>query len=390
MPNGRVLIVLPTFDGGGAERFNLELADSLRKKGWECTIFCVNRRGPLLREAAERGVPVEAGSGYSGKATWRLALSVLVALPHLARAMRRADVTIAGMEGVATILAAPLGRALRRPVIAEIQTDLDGKFARPGMIWRLLAAASRACYPLCGRIVGISDGAAESLGRIGVDAPVLVVPMAINTDRVEELAGTGQADGGVPTIVAVGLLRAQKAFDVLIRAHAQARTRATHRLLIIGEGAERSRLDALVTELGVADTVELPGFRPNPYQAMHSASALCLSSRYEGMPTVLLEALLLGCPVIATDCAEGVRAVLGHGAYGALVPVGNVEALAEALVRHLDDPGALKAKATAATQLVKARHSYNAAASGYLELIGDLMGERGGRRWTTGVAGEIV
>jgi glycosyltransferase involved in cell wall biosynthesis len=258
------------------------------------------------------------------------------------------------------------------------------------MVWRLLAAASRAWYPLCGRIVGISDGAAESLSRIGVDAPVTVVPMAINTDRVEELAGNGDADGGAPTIVAVGLLRAQKAFDVLIRAHAQARTRARHRLLIIGEGAERHRLDALVAELGVADTVELPGFRSNPYQAMRSASALCLSSRYEGMPTVLVEALLLGCPVIATDCAEGVRAVLEDGAHGALVPVGDVEALAEALVRHLDDPGALKAKATAASHLVKARHSYDAAANGYLELIGELIAERNGRRWTTGVAGEIL
>lgn len=384
---GRVLIVLPTLDVGGAQRFNLELADSLRRKGWDCTIFCVNRRGPFIREAEEREVPVKVGSGYSGAATWRLGLSVLQALPRLARAMRQADVTIAGMEGVATILAAPLGRLVRTPVIAEVQTDLEAKFARPGVTWRLIAAASRAAYPLCARIVSISDGAAGWIGRIGVHAQVVVVPMAVNTRRIEELAGNTNPGGDVPTIVAVGRLSLQKGFDVLILAHAHARPRVMHRLLIVGEGEERSKLQALADELGVADTVLMPGFDLNPYRAMRSADALCLSSRYEGMPSVLVEALLLGCPVIATDCVEGVRAVLEHGAHGALVPPSDPEALAEALVQHLADPGTLKAKATVASALVKERHSYDAAATRYVELIREVMAEGVGRRGATGFAG---
>jgi glycosyltransferase involved in cell wall biosynthesis len=383
----RVLIVLPTLDGGGAERFNLELADSLRQQGLDCAIFCVNRRGPLLREVAERDVPVEFGSRYSGTATWRLALSVLVALPRLARAMRRADVTIAGMEGVVTILTAPLGRLMHTPVIAEVQTDLDAKFARPGVIWPLLAAASRAAYPLCGRVASISDGAAGWIARTGIHAPVVVVPMAVNTRRIEELAGDANPDRDVPTIVAVGRLTRQKGFDLLIRAHAQARPRAMHRLLILGEGEERSKLQALAAELGVGDTVLMPGFDPNPYRAMRSADALCLSSLYEGMPTVLVEALLLGCPVIATDCVAGVRDVLANGAHGALVPAGDVDALADALVQHLNDPSVLRDKAAAASPLVRKRHSYDAAAARYLELIGEVMGERAGPRSAAGVAG---
>jgi len=242
--------------------------------------------------------------------------------------------------------------------------------------WRLIAAASRAAYPLCARIVSISGGAAGWIGRIGVDAPVLVVPMAVNTRRIEELAGDTNPDGDVPTIVAVGRLSFQKGFDVLIRAHAQARPRAMHRLLIVGDGEDRSKLEALADELGVADTVAMPGFDLNPYRAMRSADALCLSSRWEGMPTVLVEALLLGCPVIATDCVEGVGAVLEHGAYGALVPSGDTGALADALVQHLADPGTLKAKAVAAAPLVKERHSYDAAATRYLELMEEVMAER--------------
>lgn len=375
--NRRLLIVLPTFDGGGAERFNLELADSLGREGWQCTIFCLNRRGPLFREAEERGVPVAAGAGYSGTATWMLALSVLVGLPRLARAMRRADVTIAGMEGMATIVASLLGRLFGVPVIAEVQVDLDAKFARRGVVWRLLGLASRLCYPLCGRVVAISDGAAASMARIGVQIPISVIPMAINSERVEELAGRHGVAGSVPTILAVGQMRPQKAFDVLLRAHARARTAVAHRLLIIGDGAQRPDLEALIAGLGVADTVDMPGFDPNPFRAMRSASALCLSSRYEGMPTVILEALSLGCPVIATDCSQGVRAALANGARGALVPVGDPDALAEALVRHLEDPATLEAKAKAAAPVVKEAHSYHGAASGYLELIRELVAEHG-------------
>ena len=386
-----MLIVLPTLEGGGAERFNVELADSLRQKGWECTIFCFNRRGPLLHDVAERGIPLQAGSGYRGTRVSRLAIGLIATLPRLLRAVRHADVTIAGMDGIATVVTAPVCRLARRPLIAEVQVDLDGKFARPGALWRLLAAASRVAYPLCTRVVGISEGSAASVERIGVDVPVTVIPMAVNGDRIETLAGRGPGHGGsVPTVVAVGLLRAQKSFDVLIRAHARARDAVAHRLLILGEGTERANLEALAAELGVADTVDMPGFAQNPYQAMRGASALCLSSRYEGMPTVLLEALALGCPVIATDCAEGVRTALGGGAYGALIPTGDADELAAALASHLANPAPLRRKAEAAARAIREHHSYEVAAERYLDLIRGMRRERTGRRATGLVPGEAT
>lgn len=369
---GRVLIVLPTLEGGGAERFNLELADTLRQKGWESTIFLLNRRGPLLHDVVERGLPLQVGSDYQGTKVWRLAIGLLVGLPRLWRAVRRADVTIAGMDGLATIVVALIGSLARRPVIAEVQSDLEPKFARPGAIWGLVAAASRVCYPLCTRVVGISHGAAASVGRIGVDVPVSVIAMAVNSPRIEALAGDAPEDRSVPTVVAVGSLRAVKSFDVLIRAHARARIAVAHRLLILGEGPERAKLETLALELGVAETVDMPGFASNPYRAMRGASALCLSSSSEGMPTVVLEALALGCPVIATECAEGVRAALGGGAYGALSPVGDVDQLAAALESHLVDPTPLGQKAAAGLHTVRTDHSYEVAADRYLDLIREL------------------
>jgi glycosyltransferase involved in cell wall biosynthesis len=147
-------------------------------------------------------------------------------------------------------------------------------------------------------------------------------------------------------------------------------------LIILGEGEERAKLEALAVELGVSDTVEMPGFARNPYEYMRNASALCLSSRYEGMPTVLLEALALGCPVIATDCAEGVRTALGGGAYGALTPVGDFDALAAALASHLADAEPLRRKAAAAARMIREGHSYEVAAESYLGVIRELGKER--------------
>jgi glycosyltransferase involved in cell wall biosynthesis len=372
----RLLIVLPTLEGGGAERFNVELAVALRRKGHDCTIFCLNKRGALLERAAEAGVPVVAGSTYRGTSVVRLALSLLVGLPRLWKLIRRSDATIAGLEGVATVLTVPLAILARRPLLAEVQVDLDGKFARPGLIWGLLAVASRHCYPRCSSVVAISTGAAASVKRIGADVAVEVVPMAVNAERAEQLAGPRVAASDPPAVVAVGRLMRQKSFDLLIRAHATARRSEPHRLVILGEGEDRPVLEALVDELGVTDTVALPGFTPNPYAAMRSASALCLSSRYEGMPTVLLEALALGCPVIATDCSEGVRFALADGAHGALVEAGNGDALADALVAHLRRPSTLQVKAAAAVDWVKTERSFDAAADRYLELIRDAPARR--------------
>jgi glycosyltransferase involved in cell wall biosynthesis len=138
-----------------------------------------------------------------------------------------------------------------------------------------------------------------------------------------------------PVILAVGRLTKQKDFPTLIRSFAQVRQNVPARLLILGEGVDRDELEALVRQLGLQDDVSLPGFVDNPYAYMHRAGLFVLSSRWEGLPTVLIEALYCGRPVIATDCPSGPREILANGRFGALVPVGDVEALSRAIVDGL-------------------------------------------------------
>jgi glycosyltransferase involved in cell wall biosynthesis len=136
-------------------------------------------------------------------------------------------------------------------------------------------------------------------------------------------------------VLGVGRLTAQKAFSVLIEAFARVRKSQPARLLILGEGEERPMLEALIRQLGLEQDVDLPGFVSNPYPYMAHAALFVLSSRWEGLPTVLVEAMSLRTPVIATDCPSGPREILGDGQYGHLVPVDDPCALAMAIQNFL-------------------------------------------------------
>ncbi|HYP53040.1 MAG TPA: glycosyltransferase, partial [Pyrinomonadaceae bacterium] len=174
------------------------------------------------------------------------------------------------------------------------------------------------------------------------------------------------AGDGARVLLAVGRLTEQTDFPMLLRAFRMLRDRRSDaRLMIAGEGEGRARLEALIGELNLTDDVALPGFVTNPYALMSRAAAFVLSSRWEGLPTVLIEALACGCPVVATDCPSGPREILNGGDYGALVPVGDAAALCDAMSRVLEArPRAALLKEHAA------RYSVERAAGRYLELLG--------------------
>jgi glycosyltransferase involved in cell wall biosynthesis len=141
--------------------------------------------------------------------------------------------------------------------------------------------------------------------------------------------------GEPPVLLAVGRLTKQKAFDVLIRAFAQIRKDQSARLIILGEGEERPALEGLIKEYKLEQDISMPGFVPNPYPYMAHAAVFVLSSRWEGLPTVLVEALALGTSIVSTDCPSGPREILLDGKYGKLVPVDDPSALAVAITASL-------------------------------------------------------
>lgn len=200
-------------------------------------------------------------------------------------------------------------------------------------------------YPAADGLVTTSRGIADNLSRhagLG-NLPVHVIHSGVITrstlERAEEEVNHPWLDSQrtTPVILGIGRLAPQKDFPTLIHAFSRVRSSLDARLVILGEGPERGDLEELVRELEIAEHVTMPGFVENPYAWMRRADVFVLSSAWEGFGNVVAEALGLGVPVVTTDCASGPAEIVGHGRYGRVTPVADVDALAEATIQTLEE-----------------------------------------------------
>jgi glycosyltransferase involved in cell wall biosynthesis len=266
---------------------------------------------------------------------------VLQSLPGLVRYLRQEKplglVSALDHANVVALWARRLARVPTRVAVCMQNTPSQDARHAPSLRGRLLPLAMRFFYPWADGIVGVSQGVVEDFIRLtGIRQKVQVIHNPVVTpellQRAEEpLEHPWFQPKEPPVLLGVGRLTRQKNFPNLIRAFAEVRKRRPVRLLILGEGEERASLEDLVRSFGLEGEVGLPGFVQNPYPYMKRAAAFVLSSDWEGLPTVLIEALALGTPVVATDCPSGPREILQGGRWGRLVPVNNPTALAQAL-----------------------------------------------------------
>lgn len=228
----------------------------------------------------------------------------------------------------------------------------------------------RIIYSWTEGIVAVSDAVATDLStRFGVKSNhIQVIPNPVVSSRLYKLSeqDTGHPWMDCPTspvILAVGRLEPIKDFSSLLRAFAKVRQQRECRLILLGEGRERDKLRNLSRELNIQHEVSMPGFSTNPYAFMRRASVVVLSSRSEGAPLVLIEAMTLGIPVVATDCG-GPREILRGGTVGPLTPIGDVDALQRSIMEVMDDP-------PAADILKEATNRYSAteSAKSYLDRL---------------------
>jgi glycosyltransferase involved in cell wall biosynthesis len=199
--------------------------------------------------------------------------------------------------------------------------------------------AIRFAYPLAREVVAVSSAMADELVSHGVPPDrIRVIPNPTSQQALSSGTSPLLNGSGGPIVVGVGRLVEQKDFATLIRAFEIVQRDQDVRLLILGEGPERQRLEDLAASLGLSDKIEMPGFINNPWPLMAQASVFALSSRWEGWPNVLAEALALGLPVVSTDCPTGPNEILDNGKYGLLVPIQDPPALAAAIAQTLQDP----------------------------------------------------
>lgn len=345
----RVSILLPDLRPGGAERVVVNLANALVARGVAVDLVLVSGTGSLL--------PIVApGVRLLDLKVARFRSTFLPLTRYLRK--ERPDALLACMWPLTSIAlwARAVARVPTRVVVAEHTTWSPAAAELPAVSRWAVRAAMYSSFPHADGIVAVSQGAADDLARFaGIDRAKVeaIYNPVVGTEPPPDGGRRDPAEwwsGPHRRILAVGTLKSIKDYRTLITAFATVRRSVDARLLILGEGECRPQLEAHARDQGVAPDVLMPGFVHDPWPYYRRADLHVLSSIAEGLPTVLIEALAAGTPIVSTDCPSGPREILCDGKFGALVPVGNPAALAAAIVRALateHDRAALKQRANA-------------------------------------------
>lgn len=333
---GRIALFTRDLAGGGVGRVIVNLSRGFVEAGHDVDVVLARRHGPYVAQLAPGVRVIDFGVNRT-----------LRCVPGLVSYLRRErpGALIACTDGanVVALWAKCLARAPTRLLIS-VHTNVSQNARQATMArGRLIPRFIRRFYAWADGVIAVSEGVADDLAttaRLDRDR-VRVIYNPIDLEGIVAL-GAAPLDhpwfrrGEPPVILSAGRLVPQKDYRTLLRAFAAVRRRRPVRLAILGEGAERPALEALARELGCAGDVALLGFEANPYPFMRAARMFVLSSAWEGFGYVLIEAMALGTPVIATDCPWGPAEILDHGRFGRLVPVGDAGALAEAIESELD------------------------------------------------------
>lgn len=358
-----VSVFVPSLRGGGAERAMLIFAGELSRRGYRVDFVATKAAGPLV-SLVPSGVRVV---DLAQERTFR-------ALPKLVDYIRRERPAVMFSSVMHVNVISCIATKLAGVETATIVRESNAPVSEPKrtlsrwLTFKLLPWT----YPWAKGIIAVSSGVASELVSIRskLESLVKVCPTPVVSDEMLEL-GDRPIDhpwfraGEPPVVLAAARLQPHKGFSTLLRAFADLREERHLRLMILGEGPERARLEEEARNLGVSEDVALPGFVTNPFPFMRRASAFVLCSEYEGLPNVLIQALAFGTPCVATDCPSGPAEILLNGRFGSLVPVGSRAALKEGIADALRS-----GRRPDAAESMRERFGVEAAASMYLEVAG--------------------
>lgn len=357
-----VSILLPDLRGGGAERVNLDLAHECARQGRHVEFVLMQARGEFLTEAQAAFSVVDLNC--------LRCRSLPSALSHYLR-HHRPDALLAAMWPLTVI--APMMRlaGYQGRIVVSEHGILSAQYRDWSRKHRAALRTSMAVsYRLAHARVGVSAGVVDDIAALSCLPRSLfetihnpVPPRPTSDAQALRLAESLWSAPSGARIVTVGSMKPVKNHPFLLKAFAKM-DRQDARLMFVGTGAEEASLRALAVDLAISDRVIFAGFHPDPTPFYETADLFVLSSNYEGFGNVIVEALACGTAVVSTDCPSGPAEILENGKYGRLVPVGDAEALADAMKAALaapHDPGPLKRRASDFVPAIAAKR--------YLELL---------------------
>lgn len=319
---------------GGIQRTSIKLAAEFRRRGYPVDLVIVDPAGPLLESVPPDVRVVGLGSSRARHAIGKLR-------SYLRRERPEAILSFAFQANLLTMIASLWLRPKPRIILSVRNAYTSAMRAIPRPKRYLYQSATRFLYRWADGVVAISRGMAADLNdRAGIPKDLIhVIYNPVIEDGYEQPTADQSEnitnEPGLALILTVGRLVPQKDQATLIRAFARVAAKHPAKLLIIGEGELYRELEYLAESLEVRDRVEFAGFKGDPRPFMRAADLFVLSSAWEGFGNVLVEAMAMGTPVVATDCPHGPREILEDGRWGTLVPVGDPNALAEAILEAL-------------------------------------------------------
>jgi len=333
-----IAIFNPSLHIGGTERVVVNLANGFVRQGITVYLLLARAGGVLLDEIHESVIIVDFGKR-----------GVFDSIPSLVKFLRDVCPSVflsaqSHANLMALIAAKMAGFSSSLVVRQQTTLSMAGKM-EPGIKNRFVPMLTRLLYTQADAVVCISQGVADDVlenTRLTVEKvrriynPVIPFDAELDQRITAPLDHPWFHEDAPPVILAVGRLTRAKDYPTLVRAFALARQECEIRLIILGEGEDRIKLENLVNSLGIEADVQLPGAVDNPYPYMASCSVFVFSSIFEGLGNVLIEALACGARIIATDCKYGPAEILADGRYGSLVPVGNAPAMAKAIITSLN------------------------------------------------------
>lgn len=363
-----IALLVSGFKTGGDTRVVLNLAQGLAARGLKVDLVFAS----AAKLALENLPPNIRVIDLQTQLTTRTASALNLLLP-LARYLRQEKPAVLVSNLIFTNAIAVLAKMVAVVPVRLILVEHVSLSKRSDRLdepqSQLIPLLMRSLYPFANAVVAVSSQMAEPLADLKLKTLLKVIPNPVIDDTLnqkaqEPLDHPWLQPGQPPVFVGVGRFAAQKDFFTLLRAFAMLHQQQPARLIILGEGPLQRELEALVAQLGLTEVVAFPGFVANPYAYMSRAAAFVLSSRWEALPTALIEAMGCGCQIVATDCPYGPREILANGEYGWLVPIEDVSALAQAMQQALVSaiaPETLRDRAEL--------YSVDRAVSSYLSLI---------------------
>ncbi|MBU3191229.1 glycosyltransferase [Clostridium bowmanii] len=314
----KVLFVMPNLAGGGAEKVLVNILNNIDYEKFDISLFVFQKNGVYIKEVNKRVKLNFLTEKFHSNNANTIIGKLLKYAPKLIYKLYikgTYDVEVAFMEGGATNLIAN-STNVRSKKIAWVHADLH-KFHWTEDLYRTNEEGK--CYDKFDNLVFVSKDAKDAFSELfknnEVNKHIIFNPIV--TEEILKKSEEFKVEYNEFTVVSVGRLSVEKGYDSLIKAHSTLVKQYPHKLVILGEGNERSNLEKLIDKLGVSKSVELRGFMNNPYPYVKQADLFVCSSRSEGYPLVVAEALVLGKAVIATD-VTGPREILQNGEYGLL------------------------------------------------------------------------